>query len=180
MAPKPKDNWYDETLTEAEKEAPIKNLKLFYKRVKAFMETNNLRGSAWPTISFDWGTPPSEQWLEWLEYFERHVEQVPVTMREMLDGQRPKNYEFTVPTEFPVLFDSTFRPNPDWKAPKPPTMTSREMHEKLAQLKARYGPNWGIKDMNKLGPRSKPFKAPTDDELRAIYGKRHDEPEVEF
>jgi hypothetical protein len=145
------------------------------------MEKNNLRETKWPTITFDWDTSPSEQWLEWLEYFECQVEQVPVTMREMIDGQRPKKYEFTVPTEFPVLFDPTFRPNPNWTPPKrPASMDADQMREKVAELKARYGPNWGIKQFPS-GSKRKPWTPPTDDELRAKYGRRHDEPEgLEF
>lgn len=176
MAKEKAPNWYDETLTEAEKEAPIKSLKLFYKRVREFMEKNHLRGSAWPTIKFDWDTPASTQWLEWLEYFECHVEQVPVTMKEMLDGQRPKEYEFTVPTQFPSLFDPSFWHDPNWKAPERPRyMDDRQMREKIAQLKARFGPNWGIKQMprgNAFDKRGS-YRSLTDDELRAMYGPQN-------
>lgn len=156
--------------------APIRTAMTFFRRAKAFIEKNNI-GANLPTIKYD-PDNPSPEWLEWCEYFELHVGEVPVVMREMME-QVPswnKEKEMTVPTQFPVLFDSSFRKSKEWKPPARNQVIPRQMREKLEELKARYGPNWGIKDM---GPRRKPptksWEPPTDDELRARYGKRHDE-----
>jgi len=41
----------------------------------------------------------------------------------------------------------------------------------IDELRARHGPNWGLKDMRTATAR-RPVAAPTNDELLAIYGRR--------
>ena len=50
----------------------------------------------------------------------------------------------------------------------------------MDEMKARYGNNWGITQPKQRA--AKPYVPLSDDDLRRIYGKRHDEPEkgIEF
>jgi hypothetical protein len=51
---------------------------------------------------------------------------------------------------------------------------ARLTHATDAELRARYGQHFGISQQKRY---AKPYKSPTDDELRALYGKRHDDPD---
>ncbi len=146
---------------------------MFSRRSKAFLAKTN-PGGVLPTIEFnpDSLAAPSPEWSEWREYFERHVGEVPTVMRKMIDRSPDAPLAMTVPAQFPVLFDETFRPDPRWKPAPPRLTTPRELHARLEELHRRYGSRWGIRDMNSTKQVPRHFRTPTDDELRARYSKR--------
>lgn len=169
MAKKNETTQYDTPLTEAELKAPIRTTMLFFRRAKHFSKINN-PGGAWPTIAPPQGLEaPSTAWIEWREYFERHVGQVPQVMRKMIDRSIDATSVMTVPTQFPVQFDQSFRHDPQWKPAPPRLVTPRELRASLEQLRARYGPTWGIKAVNPVGPKKPPYRSLTDDDLRTLY-----------
>lgn len=49
--------------------------------------------------------------------------------------------------------------------------------QRLAATRERYGPEWGLKGLPPFrGVSPAPWKPYTDDDLRRIYGPRHDDP----
>jgi hypothetical protein len=52
-------------------------------------------------------TPDSPEWMDWLDYFHRHVGSVPVTMRMVEEGQVSS---FTAPAKQPEWFDPRYVP----------------------------------------------------------------------
>lgn len=146
---------------------------LFFRRAKHFSKINN-PGGTWPTIA-----PPSIEWIEWREYFERHVGQVPLVMRKMLDRSADAPAIMTVPTQFPVQFDHTFRPIPGWKSEPARQVCAKELRESLDELERRYGPAWGFKTLSQaIAKHAAPYRPLTDDELRALYPRKpKDKPE---
>lgn len=65
------------------------------------------RNGIHPTLSRD--TP---EFMEWWEYYDRHLGKVPITFQMFIDGQS-KGY--TVPEDRPEWFDPSFHPMPGWK-----------------------------------------------------------------
>jgi hypothetical protein len=155
--------------------APIRTAMLFFRRSKVFVQRTNPSGKL-PTIKFD-RLNPSQEWQEWREYFARHVGQVPVVMQKMIDNAPDRSEEMTVPAKFPQHFDETFKPDPQWKPAPPRLVTAKEHRATLKQMQTRYGPNYGITQTPRGRPPVKPWKPPTDDDLRRQYGRRHDEPD---
>jgi len=98
-----------------------------------------------PTI-----TPGSDQWADWRQYFERHLEFTPWFMLEVLKGRRDR---MSVPTEWPVMFDPNYKTDPDWypaavnRDPDPDTIArQRASRESYEELRERYGSSWGISE----------------------------------
>lgn len=122
---------------------------------------------ALPTIR-----PNTEQWDVWREYFERFLGFLPETMRLVLDKpEHPEGSGFTVPCEFPQIFDGRFVEEPGWK-PAPREKVRSNPYSGIDDLRARYGPNWGLQEMKKSKGKKPPWKPLSDDELRAHYPRR--------
>lgn len=154
-------------LTEAELKAPITQAN-FFRRAEYFIRTT-LAGQPLPTIA-----PGSQEWNEWREYFQRHLGWTPVIMRKIIDRAPDAPLAMTVPTQFPQHFDLTFRATA-WQPAVAQHILPKHLHERLEELHQRFGPSWGIKDMGGRKQAPRPWRSPTDDELRALYGPRHDE-----
>jgi hypothetical protein len=58
------------------------------------------------------------------------------------------------------------RPRPDWSR-----------RQTLDEIKRRFGPDYGIKDLAQAVEKKRPYQSLTDDELRRLY-PRHDETDV--
>jgi hypothetical protein len=104
----------------------------------------------------------SPQFKAWLGYFCVKLGWVPRFMLEAA-RQRPGECQVTLPLEWPL-------PNAPYVSAKPYHLTpdaileaqfhrrsSREARLTLEQLKAKYGPNWGIKKMPTARQRWKPL-----------------------
>lgn len=161
-------------LTDAELRAPITKSN-FFRRGLHYIKIAYPTGTEVPTIAYD-PLNPSQAWREWREYFERFLHWVPLAMRKMLDRSPDAPLAMTVPTQRPEQFDQRFWPDQNWRPASPRLVTPKEHRQTLAQLQQMHGPGWGITG---AGARSKPptkaWVPPSDDELRAKYGPRHDE-----
>jgi len=138
----------------------------FLKRAEAFIAamSKDARQNL-PTIEL--GSP---DYVSWLQYFDWHLRWRPMAFQALVDK---KLEVMTVPARLPSWFDTAFAENPRWRPTLVRSSVPREQHETLEQLRARFGPNWGIKQMI-----DKPKKAfwvvPSDDALRAHYGTREE------
>jgi len=74
----------------------------------------------------------------------------------------------TLPAEWPEWVDTDYIA-PAVIPPRPQPQAARHLHETLAELHARHGPTWGIRQMTDARPRTALPKPPTDEELRARY-----------
>lgn len=68
------------------------------------------RGHVHPTVHK--GMP---EFLDWWEYFERHLGRIPATFQRIIDEPHSQR-EFSVPEIVPQLFDSSFRPSREFAA----------------------------------------------------------------
>lgn len=160
-------------LTDAELRAPVSKAN-FFRRGEHFIALTRNIGDV-PTITFN-PLNPSKEWQEWREYFERHLQWVPQVMRNMIDQAPGASLAMTVPSQWPSQFDTAFLSNKNWKPVPPRLVTPREHRETISELQQRFGIDWGIKRMpGPLRPK-KAWTPPTNDELRAKYGRRHDDP----
>jgi hypothetical protein len=64
--------------------------------------------------------------------------------------------------------------NKAWRAPAPKQL-SKLSHQTIEELRVRFGPNWGIKTIAHEKKKAREYKPLTDDDLRKLYGPRHDE-----
>jgi hypothetical protein len=159
-------------LTEAELKGPITKAT-YFRRALHFHRTV-LGGRDSPVIRLG-----SDEFDTWHEYFERHLGWVPVVFQMMVDRKDAAPLGFGVPTQWPQSFDPTFVEDPHWVPPQATRRqpTSRKYHDTLEELRARHGSTWGIQQMDRRRPAHRDYKPLTDDDLRRIYGKRHDEPD---
>lgn len=160
-------------LTDDELAAPITKAN-FARRADRYIRVGYRKGQA-PTIAYK-PLNPSEEWQQWRQYFERHLQWLPLVMQRMLDRSPSAPAAMTVPAQFPWQFDPSFHPLKAWAPPPTPTTPERSLRDRLDELQRRYGPNWGIKDMPKARHRLRTWTppanldAPTDDDLRRLYG----------
>jgi hypothetical protein len=154
-------------LTDAELKQPITS-KNFFRRAEHFIQVY-CAGQRLPVIS-----PGSPTWLSWREYFDRHLGWMPLMMQKIIDDAPDKPAGFTVPAMDPQTFDGSFREREGWKPPAPQLVMPRQHRETLEEIKRRFGPNYGIKDLAKAIEKKRPYQSLTDDELRRLY-PRHDE-----
>ena len=106
--------------------------------------------------------PGNEEWLEWREYFERHLRWIPYQMKMVIqDHAQAKDPTkcMTVPAKWPVHFDAAFQPHEHWSEPKPKLPPLRVKRETLEELKARFGADWGIYAVDPLERKSSGFIA---------------------
>jgi len=94
-------------------------------------------------------------------------------MRKIIDRapDAPKD-GMTVPCDFPQMLDGTFREQEGWAPPPPKRISERLTHETLTELRARFGPNWGLKLTHEEKRSRRAWRSPTDDELRARYRRQ--------
>ena len=90
-------------------------------------------------------TEKSETFFEWMQYFECHLEWMPITFKRLCEGIDGRG-EFTVPCLHPSDFDIDFVPVPGWRPEIKNYVTLKHLRETLEQLRHRHGPNWGIRD----------------------------------
>lgn len=67
-------------------------------------------------------------------------------MRQMVDGSLGAAKEFTVPSEFPQVFDREFVSDPNWRPALPKRMPDRYGPGRmtLEEIWARYGRDYGL------------------------------------
>lgn len=122
--------------------------------------------------------PGSDEWLVWHQYFDRHLGWMPAAMRMMIDGSPEAPREFTVPSQFPQAFDTSFAEDPAWKPIPQRKPLARQHHDSSDELRERFGADWGIKRAPMREAR--PYHPPTDEELLARHSKpRPDQQETE-
>jgi hypothetical protein len=109
-------------------------------------------------------TLKSPNFTVWREYFQRHLGFTPLILKWLLIEERE---EMTVVTEWPHQFDPEFVSDPNWRVPVS-TIPLRHERETGAQLRARYGENWGIRNPDKKRERT-PEQIKAD--LYARYGR---------
>jgi hypothetical protein len=135
--------------------APISS-KNFYRRATNFIATKLGPNPKLPVIN-----PDSENWNAWREYFERHLRWTPVVMRKIIDQAPDKPVDgMTVPTDFPQMFDSSFREIEGWEPPAPKQLERRLNRPTLEELRAKYGPNWGLKVIEHETQAKRAWKSP--------------------
>ena len=135
----------------------------YHQRVLSFAKSQRDRlNNKFPTI--DAGNPGL-----WLEYFDRHLQWRPVAFKWLMSGRIKA---MTVPTEDPCWFDVGFSPEPGWLAGQSrftpehrdemQRKVDRVMRPTYAQLKARYGNNWGIRSPDDRPARHAQFRTPAE------------------
>lgn len=115
--------------------------------------------------------PGSPEASSWETYF-RDLGWHPITFEELAKGK-----SWTAPCQWPDWIGNqiAWRPAPHERRemPKKLDIPDRRWRQSHAELQALYGANWGLKSLQQAVRKPKP--SPTDDELRAIYGKPREE-----
>jgi len=124
-----------------------------------------------------------ETLIRWVKYFDRHVGARPAVLKLLLQGGAKA---MTVPCADPMWLDSSYVEDP---APLVSRFTpehreemqrqvDRVMRPTYAQLKARYGNNWGIRSPDDRPARRAQFRTPAEisAEWEAEYQARRPAP----
>ena len=148
------------------------SLKNYDYRAEAHMALHSVkRASQHPTI-----TRQSPEFLEWFEYFERHLGDLNWAMNALWRGQIG---EMTVPEERPQWFDSSFAPTPGYRVSLPDQeahddpVRNERMREKFTKLLVALA----AKSITSGGKQK--FPRYTVDDLRKIYARNTAEPTSE-
>lgn len=112
----------------------------------------------------------SLEWESWRDYFEG-IGYMPAIFRAMTWGDA-----WTAPAQWASQFDMELPKFPPVRLVplgRKQQWTDGECRQKLTELRRRYGPHWGINQVNFPTKRAR-AGAPTDDQLRARYPIRQD------
>ena len=111
--------------------------------------------------------PESQNALtQWVKYFDHHVGARPAILKALLAG---RYQSMTVPAQDPMWFDATYEERPGGD-PVYSDAHCAEMRRKLnnllrptyEQLKAKYGPTWGITNPDRQIVRRPVFRSPAE------------------
>ena len=142
-------------------------------KIKAFFEASQKFIAGMPAesrssltvLTMDSGC--RETLIRWVKYFDRHVGARPAVLKLLLQGGAKA---MTVPCADPMWLDSSYIEDP---APLVSRFTpehreemqrqvDRVMRPTYAQLKARYGNNWGIRSPDDRPARHAQFRTPAE------------------